>query len=83
VHIQQIYKIWHISLILHISCIVTRFCLPARIDDEDPDFNGDDWFVIDKQLGQEVHVQTDRWYQSDPSESMQEKVCPDIRCNIW
>ena len=57
------------------------FWLPASIDDEDPDFSDDDWFVIDKRLGQEVHVRADRWYQSDPSESMQEKVCPDIRCN--
>ena len=57
--------------------------MPARIDDKDPKFYEDDWFVLDKRLGQKVPVRANRWYQSDPSESMQEKVCPDIRCNIW
>ena len=57
--------------------------LPARIDDKDPEFYEDDWFVLDKRLGQKVPVRADRWYPSDPSESMQEKVRPDIRCNIW
>ena len=83
VHIRRIYKILHILLILHIYCIVTRFWLPARVDDEDPDLSDDDWFVMDKRLGQEVRVRADRWYQSDPSEALQEKVCPDNRCNIW
>ena len=64
-------------------CILKTLLLPARIDDKDPEFYEDDWFVLDKRLGQKVPVRADRWYQSDPSESMQEKVRPDIRCNIW
>ena len=56
---------------MHIYCIVTRFWLPARIDDEDPDFSDDNWSVMDTQLCQEIPVLADRWYQSDPSESKQ------------
>ena len=73
----------HIIHIMHIYCILKTLLLPARIDDKDPEFYEDDWFVLDKRLGQKVPVRADRWYQSDPSESMQEKVRPDIRCNIW
>ena len=27
------------------------FWLPARMDDKDPDFSDDDWFVIDRRVG--------------------------------
>ena len=57
--------------------------MPARIDDGDPDFDEDDWFLLNRRLGEQVRVRADRWYQSDPSDSEQEKVRPDIRCNIW
>ena len=57
--------------------------MPARIDDGDPEFDGDDWFWHNKRIGDQVRVRADRWYQSDPSDSEQEKIRPDIRCNIW
>ena len=57
--------------------------MPARIDDGDPDFDEDDWFLLNRRLGEQVRVRADRWYQSDPSDSEQEKIRPDIRCNIW
>ena len=67
VHIE-IFSIFSILCILYIlrifHCILKTLLLPARIDDKDPKFYEDDWFVLDKRLGEQVPVRADRWYQS-------------------
>jgi hypothetical protein len=43
--------------------------LPVRIDNDDPDFDEDNWFVLAKRLGEQVPVLADFFISVSMSEA--------------
>ena len=56
---------------------------PARIDDEDPGYEDDDWSHREHRTGESLPLRTDRWFRTPPEEVIDGQEIAGIGCQIW